>query len=453
MNDLKQLAGQAVEIGGRLGADEIEAYIQSTEETTIRTYRQELELFNEATGMGIGIRVFNNKKEGYAYRTDLEGKSVDEIVKEALDNAAVSQSDEFAGLPEKRAGTTKAQDLKIFSSRFDSVATAEKIDFALDLEKKALSYDKRIKVCEDAVYADEKEHVCIANSSGFAGEYRRTRCYSYISVLAEEESSVQNGFAIRCGQYLGDLELEEAAEEASRKAVVLLGAKPIRSQRMTIVFDPFSFVQVLMSITSALSAESVQKGRSFLADQLDQTIASSKVTLTDDGQMIGGLGTRPFDDEGVETLKTSIIERGQLKSFLYNTYAAKKEKRRSTGNASRPSFSSPPHIGPTNLYMKPGRLGQEKIIGNINKGLFVHSVQGLHAGVNPVTGQFSVGASGLMIEKGQLTQPVREVTIASTLNDLLMNIEEVGSDLTYVSMGVNIGAPSVAVDNMMVSGR
>lgn len=449
-----QIAQDVVRLGRKLGADEVEAYLQISQLTTVKVHNAQIELYTTALTKGLGVRVFSESRMGYAFSSDLTEEAIKNSLRESIENAKVAQADQHNGLPKDLATEKEMQTkLDIYYLPFKKITPERKKDFTLSLEEDALKADRRIKGTEAAVYADEESKVALANSNGFVGQFKKTSSYCFLSVLAKEKGETETGFSFAAGRHLGELEGEKVSREAAERAISLLRARSISPRAATVVFDSMVAAQVLLAISSALTAEAAQKGRSFLAGKMGSKVASSPVSIIDDGCLKAGLGSQPFDDEGVSTGKTEVIKEGVLKTFLYNTYTARKEKRLSTGNARRTTFKSPPASSPTNLFFLPGRMSKEDIIGSVSKGLYVLNVAGLHAGINPVTGQFSVGASGLWIERGKTTFPVREVTIASTIQEIFNNIAAVGNDLRFIPMGGSTGAPTLAVENMVISGR
>lgn len=451
--NLKELARAAVETARQAGADEAEAYITRGRKMSVDIFRGAPEVFERAETGGAGLRVFHKKRLGFAYTTDLSEPGLAEAARLAYANAASSDEDQFNGLPALGGLPAAAGDLGLTSPAFATATTVEKIEFALAMEDAAKNYDKRITGCESVMYAEEDATIILANTAGFSGQYRHQAAFGFIDAMAEEKGEVQTGFSYSAGHSLADLDPGAAGNEAAERAVSMLGGKSIKTTTLTAVFDPLVFIQVLTAITPALSAEAAQKHRSFLAESTGKKIAAAEFNLIDDGRLYGGLGTSPFDDEGIPTMTTAVIGEGVLNTFLYNSYAGRKTGHSSTGNASRGSFRMPPGTAPTNLFVKPGDLSRAEIIGGVTNGLYVMGLQGLHAGVNAVTGQFSAGAYGLRISHGKLTGPVREITIASTCTDILKNVSAVGSDLRFVPMGAAYGAPTVSVDGIVVGGR
>lgn len=453
MSHLSDLGRKACEAARRAGADAADAYLTTSRQLSVDVFNRKPESFEKADVAGAGIRVWRDTATGYAYTTALSAAGMVAAAQSAVDNAAAADGDEFNGLPHETGASVDISGLDLTSKAYDSATTTEKIDFTLAMENAAFLTDPRVKGCESVAYAEEEATVALVNTRGFDGEYTRQVCYGFIDVLAEEKGETQTGFYYAAGHSLAELDAVATGVKAAQRAVAMLGGRPIKPKRLTAVFDPLVFIQILTAISPAFSAEAVQKGRSFLAGATGEKIGADRLSLIDDGRLPAGLGTAPFDDEGVPTQLTPVIQDGVLTTFLFNTYAARKEKREPTGNGRRGSFKTPLGTSPTNLYVKPGTLSRGELFSGVSDGIYVLGLQGLHAGVSPVTGQFSAGAFGLTVKSGELGAPVREVTIASTCRDILANIVAIADDLTFVPMGAAYGAPTVAVGNVVVSGR
>ncbi len=450
---LADLAAKAADAARQAGADAADAYLTRGRRMSIDVYQGEAELFESAETAGAGIRAFRQGRLGHSYTTDLSEEGLAAAAQVAYQNAAASDPDKFNGLPESAKHSIPAVDLDLTSKDYAGPTTADKIAFALEVEKTALATDSRVTGSESVTYAEEEETVALANTAGFKGAYDRQACYTFADVMAEEKGEIQTGFSYAAGHSLNELDAGTTGREAAERAVLMLGGSAARSATLTAVFDPLVFVQLLTAIAPALNAEAAQKGRSFLAGDVGRRVAAAAFTLIDDGRLPAGLGSAPFDDEGVATQTTPVFEDGVLKTLLYNSYGARAGGTISTGNGRRGSFHSVPGTSPTNMFVKPGETCQTAIIEGIETGIYVMGLQGLHAGVSPVTGQFSAGAYGLRIKSGRLAEPIREVTIASTCAAILKNISAVGSDLRFVPMGASFGSPTVAVDGIVLSGR
>jgi PmbA protein len=283
-------------------------------------------------------------------------------------------------------------------------------------------------------------------------EYRRTDCWCAASALAERNGETQSGFAFRVAREPDELDWEAAAAEAAERAARLLGARKPGSERLPVVLDPWAAASLLGVLASGLSAEEVQKGRSLLAGLVGERVASEVLTVADDGRLPEGPASAPFDDEGVPTGRTALIERGVLRGYLHNTVTARRDGAASTGNASRPSYRGVPGVAPTNLLVEPGTDTDEALLARAGRAVYVQDVTGVHSGANPVTGELSLGATGLRVEGGELGEPLREMTVAGRLPDVLRAVAAVGSDVKFFPGGGAVGTPTILVGEMTVAG-
>ncbi|MBU7007621.1 TldD/PmbA family protein [Phosphitispora fastidiosa] len=439
------LAKQVVDKAQGLGASHSEAFLIKSKDLSIDVREGSVETLKLAEDRGLGLRVFRDGRIGFAYTSDLGNAAVDEIVRQALANSDKTSPDDFNIMP---APGGSYNEMDLFDPRIQQVSVDEKIEIARRIEKSAAGFDNRITITERSSYFDAEYEVILANSLGIMTSYQGAYCGCYADLVAEEDGDNQTGFALKIGLKFNDLDPEKIGEEAARKAVRKLGAKSINTQKAVIVFDPHIGTSFLGIVAPALSAEAVQKGKSLFAGKVGQKISSDKVTITDHGAMPGGIASAPFDGEGVPTGKTVLIQNGELKGYLHNTYTAAKDKVWSTGNGIRNSFKSTPEVGTTNFYIEPGTTHPDDLIKDITSGLYVTDVMGMHT-ANPISGDFSVGASGIWIENGRFTKPVRGVAIAGNILDLLNEVEEVGSDLTFFG---GKGSPTIRVSQMMISG-
>jgi len=370
---------------------------------------------------------------------------VNEIILQALANSDKTSPDEFNILP---APGGQYAGLDLYDRQIEEVPVEEKIEIAKAIEKIARGHDPRVTITERSSYFDTWYQILLANSHGISAGYQGAYCGCYADVVAEENGDTQTGFAVKMTLRFKDLEPSGVGLEAAQKAVRKLGAKSINTQKAVIVFDPYIATSFLGVIAPALSAEALQKGKSLFAGKAGQGVASEKVTIIDDGSMPGGIASSPFDGEGVPTSRTVLVEKGKLRGYLHNTYTAAKDGVGSTGNGTRGSFKSTPEVGTTNFYVEPGQTAPEDLITDIGRGLYITDVMGMHT-ANPISGDFSVGAAGILIENGRLTIPVRGVAIAGNILDLLNEVEEVGSDLTFFG---GKGAPTLRISRMVISG-
>jgi PmbA protein len=318
----------------------------------------------------------------------------------------------------------------------------------MEMEKVARSFDSRIKTIETVEAGENVGEIFLASSAGVTGYSQGTSIYLYTAAVAEADGQLQNSWWYDARRFLADLEApEHVATQAAQRAVRMLGARKVKSQKVPVVFDPMMAASFVGGIAGAVNGDAVYKKASFLAERLDSKIAPANVTIVDDGLMPKGLATSPFDGEGVPTRRTALVEQGILKTFLYDAFTARKAKTRSTGNASR-GYRSLPSIGTHNVYLEPGSRTPESMVKDIPNGFYVTAMLG--HGANLVTGEYSRGANGMWIENGELTRPVQEVTVASNLLEMLSNIDAVGSDLTFRG---SVGAPTIRFRELTVSGE
>ena len=450
----------ALEASGSRGADEAEAYNERELGLDIKVFGGHVERFAYSESAGLGIRVFVGGRPGRAYTSDLSAEAIEDAARSAVESAEVSPEDPHRFLPGLELfppgateGALLGEDLCIWAGDLAETPVEEKLEFALGLEKCAKEYDPRVKGVESAAYSESTSHVTLASTRGFRAGYRSSVCYGYLMAIAEEKGESQTGFGFTAGRSFGSLDVRSAAEEAASMAVDLLGARQVETARVPVLFDNLSTAELIAVLGISLSAESVVKGKSFLAEKLGQRIASERLDLMDDGLMEGGFGTAPFDAEGVATSRKALIEKGTLTTFLHNCYTASRMGVKSTGNAGRSSYRSSVGVVPTNLYMKPGKDTPEELRSGMGTGFEVLELQGVHVGLNPVTGEVSVGAKGRWVENGRAVHPVREVTIAGTMEDILKGIVGIGSDIRFTPLLGGIGTPSILVEGLVMGGK
>ncbi len=451
--DLEALAREWVERGRPLVGTgvELEVFVQEHRGLTVKAYRGEVEELHYSHNRGAGVRAVSGGRLGYAYCTGLDWEDGRKAVEEAAANAGFSSPDEHNLLPEP--GEYIADDLGIYHPELEETPSERKVEMALELESLALSRDRRITQVETALYADAVARVAVANSAGVSGFYRCSDCYCYVLPVASDGAESQTGFSFDLGVKPSELDLARVAEEAAERALCLLGSRSMASRRTTLVLDSLVAAEFMGMLAAALSAEAVLKGRSFLAGKEGESIGGRRVTIIDDGVLPGGPSTTPFDDEGVPSRRKELVREGVLQGFLHNTYTASRAGTSSTGNASRGSFRDRPRVGASNLYLQPGKGSRGDILREVGDGVLVLEVVGAHAGANPVSGEVSLGALGLQVENGEPTQPLREITLAGKALDFLRNMVLVGEDLRFLPFEGSLGAPTVAIEGVMVSGR
>ena len=446
MPDLHELCAAAVEAA--TGDEAVEAYAEESRHTEASALRGEIEGLTFAESRGVGVRLIAGGRLGYAYAADPTPDEVREAVRRARENAALAEPDEFNVLAAPAAAAPIAE---LYREDQANIPTDRKVALALDLERRAISIDPRASKIDAAQIGDAVSRVAIGSTTGVQAEYARTDAWCVAVSLAVESDETQTGFSFAIGRGIDDLGWEAIADEAVRRAVRMLGATKPPTEKVPIVLDQFAAMSFLGVLAGALSAEAVLKQRSLFASMVGQQVGSELFTLVDDGTITIGPAASPFDDEGVPTGRTELFTRGTLNGFLHNTYTAARTggDARSTGNAKRGGYKSTPGVGTSNFYLDAGELSFEELLAKAEGGVLIQDVSGVHSGANPISGEFSVGATGLRIAGGALGEPLREMTVASTLPEMLAGITGVGSDLRFFS---SVGTPSVLFGEMTLAG-
>jgi PmbA protein len=444
--DLHELCAAAVEAA--TGDEAVEAYAEESRHTEASALRGEIEGLTFAESRGVGVRLIAGGRLGYAYAADPTPDEVREAVRRARENAALAEPDEFNLLAAPAAVAPIAE---LYREDQANIPTDRKVALALDLERRAISIDPRASKIDAAQIGDAVSRVAIASTTGVQAEYARTDAWCVAVSLAVEGDETQTGFSFTIGRGIDDLGWEAIADEAVQRAVRMLGATKPPTAKVPIVLDQFAAMSFLGVLAGALSAEAVLKQRSLFASMVGQQVGSELFTLVDDGTITIGPAASPFDDEGVPTGRTELFTGGTLNGFLHNTYTAARTGggTRSTGNAKRGGYKSTPGVGTSNFYLDAGELSFEELLAKAEGGVLIQDVSGVHSGANPISGEFSVGATGLRIAGGALGEPLREMTVASTLPDMLAGITGVGSDLRFFS---SVGTPSILIGEMTLAG-
>jgi PmbA protein len=457
------VARRAVEAATAAGASDAEAYAAEDRGREVRVHGGEVESLSAATQRGVGIRVWIGKRAGYAYGTDLSEAGVAALSERAAEAARVADEDEFAGppvpsgVPVRLSGdmTTESapeEEIGLSDPTMAEWSLDRLADLTLAIERAALTADSRIAGVEQAVYADSAESVAIVSSIGIEGEYSSSSCYGYVQALAAGDDGRETGLGFGLGRAPTVLDPAAIGREGAQRAAAMIGAGKPKSRSCPVVLDPTVAASFIALIGRGLAASAVQRGRSPFAERLGEQVANEALVLHDDGLDPEGFASAPFDAEGVPRRRTALIEDSSLRTFLYDTYTANRGEAASTGNASRSGYRSQPSVSASNLIVAPGELGFAELLAEAGEGVLVTDVAGLHSGVNPVSGVFSVGASGRVIRDGELAEPLREFTIASDLVSMLRAVRAVGADSRWVPFGGSVRTPSLLVSEMTVAG-
>ena len=429
------------------GAEDAEVYVSTGTEFTVQVYKGEIESLVSAESRGIGVRTFREHRVGFSYTSDLESDGLDSLVDEALENGRYNHAEDANVLPQ----ASLIEPLPgLASAVLMETDPQAKIDFALEMERRATSVNPRVRRVSKAIYSDGRGQVEIYNTRGLDATYDRTVAYGVLDTIAEDDSEMQSGFAFTHGRDINELDLDGVVREAVENAAGLLGARPVPTASVPVVFHPHAAAMILGVLSNSFSADAVIKRRSLLAGKVGEPVASTIVTVTDDPTLPEGLASRPFDGEGVPSQRNALIAEGVLQGYLHNTYTALRTGSRSTGSAVR-SYKSVPEVGVSNLVLRPGDRSRDELLGRVDNGLHVEQLSGLNT-VNPISGEFSLGLTGHWIENGKLTRPVKELTVAGNVIALMKKVVGVANDLRFMFAGGFIGSPSVLIEELPVGG-
>ena len=437
--------------GKKQGMGDMEAYYGDGRSLTLKVFEKELDGYSLSESEGLSFRGTYKGKMGYSYTEKVDETSIELLVKGAIENAQVIDSDDEEIIFE---GSKEYKEVNNFNPDLESVEETEKIKFVKQLEAECSKIDKRIASVETCVYGDGYGETVMSNTKGLYLQEKSNIAYTYVVVIAKDLDDIKTGFAYRTGNDFSKFNAKEIAEEAVKDALLQLGASSIKSGDYTIVLKNNASADLLEAFTGIFSAENVQKELSLLKGKIGEKIANQKYNLIDDPYMDGGLASKSFDGEGVACKYKEVIKDGVLKTYLHNLKTAKKDSLETTGNASKGSYKSPIDISPTNFYIEKGDKTFDEIIASIEKGILITELQGLHAGLNTVSGDFSLAALGYEIENGKVKRPIEQITVAGNYFELLKNIEEIGTDLKFGLPGeAYIGSPSIKIKKLSVSGE
>jgi PmbA protein len=447
--DLREIALDIVRRAMNGGATAAECVAREGDEFSTLVRLGQVETLKESGSKSIGVRVFFGKRSASTYSSDFSREGLDRMVSSALTLAKITSEDPFSGIPEASQLGQLSGDLDLYHEDVYSLPGPDRIDYARRAEKAALDFDPRIKNSDGGSFDAATGHKVLANSHGFVGEFRRSYCsVAAVPIAQGDDGAMQRDYWFSVARTLKRLDApEQVGRIAAERTLRRLGARKAKNAEVPVIFDPMVATSILEHIFEGVNGDSVYRGASFLAGKLGQKIAGENVNVIDDGTMTGGFGTSPFDGEGVPTRRTVVIENGVLKSYLLNTYTAKKLGLQTTGNAAR-GLAGTPGISPGNYFLQPGTRSPKELIGGVKEGLYVTEFLG--QGVNLVTGDYSRGASGLWISGGEFAYPVEEITVAGNLKQLFFNISEIANDLEFRG---SVAAPTIRIDGLTVGGE
>jgi len=449
--DMKSMIEKLFAEGKKQGMEDMEIYYGGGNSLTLKVFQKELDGYSLSESEGLSFRGVYNGKMGYSYTEKVDETSIELLVKGAIENAQIIDSEDVELIFE---GSKEYREVNNFNESLVNVQEADKIKFVKELESECFKIDNRITTVETCVYGDGYGETVMSNTKGLYLNEKSNIAYTYVVVVAKESDDIKTGFAYRTGNDFSKFNPKELAEEAVKEALSQLGASSIKSGDYTIVLKNNASADMLDSFTGIFSAENVQKDLSLLKGKLNEKIGSDKFTLVDDPFMEGGLSSKSFDGEGVACKYKKVIDNGVLKTYLHNLKTAKKDGVETTGNASKSSYKSPIDISPSNFYIDKGDKSFDEIISSIKKGILITELQGLHSGLNTISGDFSLAALGFEIENGKIKRPVEQITVAGNYFEMIKNIEEVGTDLKFGLPGeAYIGSPSLKIKKLSISGE
>lgn len=423
-----------------------EVFLRDALSGSVDTKDSEIENVIARGERGLGVRVLDGERMGFAHSSDLQASGIEACVDQARRMAKITEPDPdlaIASVPLKEA------DLAIFHPGLEERPLSERGAIALAVERAARDADARVTHFRKTSYSDAEVTTLIATTSGVRASYRESFCGAMTSPVATATGERQIGYHGEGARRLSDLDARRIGARAAQRAVEKLGAQPFPTQKLPVVLDPWMAMSLLGAISPLFSADNVLKGRSLFAGKVGTRVANERVTIVDDARRAGGLRSAPFDGEGIPTTRQTLVDKGMLRGYLTNQKTARKMGTTSTGNARRGSYASPSRIGPSNFYVEAGVDDPGALVSGLDRALAVTSLLNLHT-IDPVSGEFSLGATGTYLEKGQPRYPVQGITIAGNLTQLLAAISGVGSDLVFGPSG--IGSPTLVISELSIGG-
>ena len=449
--EMKALIEKIFQKGRESGLNDMEVYYSAGSSLTLKVFQTELDTYNLSESEGLSLRGVYKGKMGYSYTERVDEASIEQLVRDVVENATIIDSEDEEDIFE---GSKEYKKVDSFNLGLSKISEEEKIKFVKKLEEEAFKLDKRIASVQACVFGDGYGETIMSNTKGLFLEDKSNIAYTYISVVAKEGEDIKTGLAYRTGNDFNKFIAEEIAKEAVDEALALLGASSVKSGDYKVIIKNSAAADLLEAFTGIFSAEAVQKNLSLLKGKLNEKIASDKFTLIDDPYMEGGLASKSFDGEGVACKYKKVIDKGVLKTYFHNLKTAKKDGVETTGNASKGSYKSSIGISPSNFYVEKGERDLNEMIADLDKGILITELQGLHSGLNSISGDFSLAALGYLIEGGKISRPVEQITVAGNYFEMLKNIEETGSDLKFgLPGGAYIGSPSLKIKKLSIAGE
>ena len=430
------------------GFNECEIYFSDGESISISVYEGEVEKYNLAKSFGLSFRGKINGKMGYSYTEILDEAAVDMLINSAKNSANLIENDDETFI---YVGDKTYSEVKTYSEELENIDPAKMIDLALDLEKEAKNYSDKVVNINGCKISYSSSNYGIYNSKGLELTNKDNILTSYVVPVVQDESGKNDGVGYVVASSLDEVKPKEMAAQGVEEALSKLGGKSIPSGNYKTIIYNEAMVQLLETFAGTFSGDAAQKGLSLLKGKEGEMIASPIVTIVDDPLMDGGLASSPFDDEGVATFTKELVHEGKLNTLLHNLKTANKQGVKSTGNGFKASYASSVNVSESNLYLREGEKSFQDLMNEINEGVIITDLAGLHSGANTVSGDFSLAAKGFYVENGKKTFPVEQITLAGNYFDLLKNIVAIGNDLKFPMS--NVGSPSVIATGLSIAGK
>ncbi len=444
--DIKQFETALLTTAKEAGFQEAELYYEKSTSFNCKIFEGAIDSYETSEEGGVGFRGLFNGKMGYAYTEKLEEASIAYLLAQAKENAMILDEDDGTTIFK---GSEHYNTFTYYNEALENVSTEEKIALIQSIEKKVLDADPRITSVNYCVYQDFSEEKLLANDQGLSLNEKQNGLIVFVSAVAKEGEEIKSGMTIKLSREFNEIDADEIAREVAEEAVAQLGGLSIPSKKYPVIMRYDASASLLRTFTPIFSAENTQKNQSLLKGKVGETIASPIYTVVDDPYHKDSLWGTNFDGEGVATKKQTIIEAGTLQTLFHNRKTAKKDGVETTGNAKKSSYKGTLSVGPINLYIEPGTSSREALIGRVTEGVLITDLAGLHSGVNPISGDFSVAASGFYIKDGKIDVPIKQMTVAGNYFDYLKHIQEVGADLHFAPGGY--GSPSLYVKELSVT--
>lgn len=437
--------------GKEYGIEDMEVYMLKNSSMNIDIYEGNLEGYSIAEENALSIRGIYKGKMGYSYTEKIEKDSIDELLGNLIQYAESNEKEYIEVLAEPKE---QYKNVKEKNDKLSKYTEEEKIDFLKSIEKEALDFDKRISIVENCSYEEYTNSVFIKNTKGLELEDKYSIGILNLSVVAKDGEDVQTGYSYMVIDDLSDEYKTTLVRDAVSDGINMLKATTIASGNYEIILRNNVVANLFSSMSRVFLGDVVQRNLSMMKGKIGEKVGSDLLNIVEDPLLNNGMISRTFDDEGNPTFSKYIIEKGILKTFLHNTKTAEKEGLESTGNGFRISHKGSIGVLPTNMYIEKGDSTLEDMIDSMDMGIMITDIQGLHAGINPTSGDFSLSSSGFLIEKGKISKPICQITIAGNFYKLLVNITAIGNDTKFSFPMMNyFGSPSIKLNSLTVAGN